>query len=352
MPYISADEFTNPILKKIASGDESIFSDAEGDEFNVTETTSGLRMAWRPLSLSCNNGHAGTVEQLLGLPGVLANAAASGNNALCRAAACGHLNIVNRLLEIPKVLDNAAAVSNLALRMAVHRNHRDVVNRLLDVPIVKVNSAFEGNYVLRWAANHGYLNLVNKLLEIPLVAATVASRNNFALCSAAQNSHSEVAYTLASMQWPRGVIDMPTDLRKCLPAIHQGAIIASGKKEFEDMTKCWIRGKPTNTTSEIHHPRHDEYTVAIRVDDGVALNIMQYAGCRNVIKEAANEDVTTEGINTLLYSSRLHKTFKAAYEAGQKEKKKRSGYGEGAMTIYRPNKSSKSRSVKTQPTTN
>ncbi|MBT4962631.1 MAG: hypothetical protein HOI53_01460 [Francisellaceae bacterium] len=40
------------------------------------------------------------------------------------------------------------------------------------------------------------------------------------------------------------------------------------------------------------------------------------------------------GMNTLLYSSRLHKTFQTAYKNGQKEDRERSGYGEGAMTVY------------------
>jgi len=37
MPYISADELTNPILKKIAAGDESVFVDAKDNEFNIDE---------------------------------------------------------------------------------------------------------------------------------------------------------------------------------------------------------------------------------------------------------------------------------------------------------------------------
>ncbi|MBT4963248.1 MAG: hypothetical protein HOI53_05265 [Francisellaceae bacterium] len=34
MPYISAEEFTSPILKKIADGDESVFSDVSDNDFN------------------------------------------------------------------------------------------------------------------------------------------------------------------------------------------------------------------------------------------------------------------------------------------------------------------------------
>ena len=59
MPFISAEELTNHILKKIASGDESVFLDAEDGGFNFQHE--GLS----PLSLACNNGHINIVNRFL-----------------------------------------------------------------------------------------------------------------------------------------------------------------------------------------------------------------------------------------------------------------------------------------------
>ena len=59
MPFISADQFTNPILKKIASGDESVFLDMEPHTFDVEENA--RYRTWRPLSLASNNGHISVV---------------------------------------------------------------------------------------------------------------------------------------------------------------------------------------------------------------------------------------------------------------------------------------------------
>ena len=232
MPYISAEEFTSPILKKIANGDESVFSGVPGNDFNLTEMAAYRE--WSPLFLACNNGN---------------------------------IHIVNRLLEIPAVATNAAA---------------------------------DNNYALRWAAEGGYF---------------------------------EIAHTLAKLQWPRGKIDMPYDLHQCLPAIHQGAIIYSGRKESENLVKCWIRGNPTNNTSDIHYPSHNESSqehVLIDINTAPRL-IMQYAGCIDVAREAGNESRADHVMNSLLYSSRLHKTFQTAYENGQRESRERLGYGDGAM---------------------
>ena len=64
--------------------------------------------------------------------------------------------------------------------------------------------------------------------------------------------------------------------------------------------------------------------------------IMQYAGCIDVAREAGNESIADHGMNSLLYSSRLHKTFQTAYENGQRESRERLGYGDGAVVVYNP----------------
>lgn len=43
-----------------------------------------------------------------------------------------------------------------------------------------------------------------------------------------------------------------------------------------------------------------------------------------------------QAMNTLLYFSRLHIRFRAAYEHGQKESRELSGYGNRAMIVYAP----------------
>jgi len=216
MPYISADKFKSPILKKIAEGDESIFSDASNDDFSVKEVVDIFSYEWSPLFLACNNGH---------------------------------VDIVKRLLQIPEIANNAAA---------------------------------NNNYALYWSARAGHLDIVKKLLQTPEVLENVSTNSNCALAVAAQEGRNEIAYTLSKIQWPRGVIDMPAYFHEFLPAIYYGSIIAFGKKEFEGMIKCWIKGKPTNNTSDIHYPGHDTSSKnLVRVDRYNAPRaIMQYAGCR------------------------------------------------------------------------
>jgi len=154
----------------------------------------------------------------------------------------------------------------------------------------------------------------------------------------------EIAYTLAKIQWPRGVVDMPDDLHEYLPVIYLGAVIASGMKEFEAMAKCWIKGAPVNNAADIHHPSRDTYSRdLVRIDKYNAPRIiMQYAGYRDVVNETEHENSIDYSMNTSLYSSSLHKTFQAAYEKGQKESQKenkeKAGYGEGAMVVHKPAK--------------
>ncbi|MBT4963942.1 MAG: ankyrin repeat domain-containing protein [Francisellaceae bacterium] len=431
MSFISEDKFTNPILKQIASGDESVFSGSPED-LDVEDVVHG--QTWRPLSLASNNGHLDIVIRLLEIPEVAENAAARDNEALfCaaqnrhinvvkrlldmpqvsdnaavddnfvlrfaarhsyislvnrlldipqvaanatvadnialrRAAQNGHINVVNRLLDIPRVAANAAARNNEALLLASINGLLSVVNRLLDIPRVAANAAADDNRVfrcssrsghisvvnrlleirqvaanaaarnneaLRVAAQNGHLNVINKLLEIPQVVGNAAARNNIALRSAVQNGHNEVAYVLAKLQWPRGVADMPDDLHGILPAIQREALLASGEKEAEGMVKCWVRGRPISSTSDIHYPSHEQgsHEVAARTPGVIFTNIMQHAGYRDVVEEAERESRAENVMKSLLYSRHLHKTFQAAYEKGRRE---REGYGEGAMVLYNP----------------
>jgi len=370
--YIPADEFTNPILKKIAEGDEAVFVDTAENAFDLTEEYEYKE--WSALAIACNNGHLNVVNKLLEIPKVVSKAENDRqNHSLCMAAENGHLKIVNKLLRIPGILAKSSANYNYsffvsaenghldvvirlleiervasyvrtnnyyALHMSSWNGHLDVLNRLLEIPDIAAHASSSNNRSLRGAAKNGHFDVVNRLLQMSNVVADIAYNDNEALCMAAQNSHREIAYTLAKIQWPRGVIDMPMDLHKCLPAIYQGAIIASGRKEFEGMVKCWIRGNPANNTNNIYYPGYESLSKdLVRIDKyNAPRTIMQYAGCKDVVKESESEIRVSYGMNTLLYSSWLHKRFQAAYEVGQKENKKRSGYGEGAMTIYSSNK--------------
>ena len=209
---------------------------------------------------------------------------------------------------------------------------------MLKIPGVSANATAVNNLALTMAAKNGHLHIVNRLLEIPAVATNTTATNDSSLRWAAEGGYFEIAHTLAKLQWPRGVIDMPDDFREYLPAIYQGAVIASDKKEFEGMVKCWIRGNPASNTSEIHYPCHDTSSRdLVRIDKYNAPHlIMQYAGRRDVVNEVKNEDRVNYGMNTLLYSYRLHQTFQTAYEDGQKESRERAGYGQGAMVAYNP----------------
>ncbi|MBT6538995.1 MAG: ankyrin repeat domain-containing protein [Francisellaceae bacterium] len=401
MPYISSDEFTSTVLKKIASGDTSVFLNTFFRDFDLTEKY--RQEEFDPLSLACNNGHLDVVnillempevvdnaaynynhalrvsaqngyldivKMLLEIPAVLSDATAMRNYSLFASASSGHINVVNRLLEIPEVLVHARDNCNYALRMAAENGHLNVVNRLLEIPGVIAAASAKDNYALRMAAENGHLNVVNRLLEIPWVIAAasanysnvlclvgqsghlnvinrlleipsiavhVSAYDNYALRISAKSGHNEVAYVLAKAQWPRGAVDMPTDLHQFLPGIYQGALIASARKEFEGLVKCWIRGRPSNNTSDVHFPGHDMVLDRARIDKyNAPRTIMQYAGCDDVAKEVDAENRIDYVMNTLLYSSRLHETFKIAYENGQKENKEREGYGGDAITMYNP----------------
>jgi len=258
MSYISADKFYSPILKKIATGDVSVFLDASNVELKVAESYRNVK--WRPLYLACNNGH---------------------------------LNVLNRLLEIPEVIVNATSLECYALRMAAENGHLNIVNRLLEIPQVLANAAAHDNYGLRASAHLGHLNVVRRLLEIPVVVVNAATGNHASLRMSSDNGYNEIAYIMAKIQWPRGAIDMPSYLHQYLPAIYQGAKIASGRQEFEGIVKCWIRGTSASNTNDIHYPSHDKPSQnLIRIDKYNAPRaIMQYAVCSMQYAVCSMQDV-------------------------------------------------------------
>ncbi|MBT4962636.1 MAG: hypothetical protein HON32_00500 [Francisellaceae bacterium] len=74
---------------------------------------------------------------------------------------------------------------------------------------------------------------------------------------------------------------------------------------------------------------HKEITIALNVY--INKNPDKY---RLQEKESQWERQLCKDFSIMMYSSRLHKKFQSAYESGQKEDRERSGYGEGAMTVY------------------
>ncbi|MBT4964037.1 MAG: hypothetical protein HON32_07640 [Francisellaceae bacterium] len=64
--------------------------------------------------------------------------------------------------------------------------------------------------------------------------------------------------------------------------------------------------------------------------------IMQHPECRDITGRAKKEDQAEQYMNTLMYSSYLHKVFQTAYKKGQQKNKEDNGYGEGAMVKYNP----------------
>ncbi|MBT6207849.1 MAG: ankyrin repeat domain-containing protein [Francisellaceae bacterium] len=402
MTIISASEFTNPIMKRIANGDESVFLDSSYDP-ELAENIDGkiwtqssiarhnnhpnissriftcdlicrdiedgkylnaLRVAAEAgflvlvdkilkipqifsntsaleksdaLRHASQNGHINVVNKLLEISAIFSNAANNNNYALRYAAKNGHLDVVEKLLEIPMIFDNAIAFDNYSLIESARSGNLDIVNTLLEIPEVFANAATKNNAALILAAANGHLSVVNRLLEIPQVSDNVSNNDSWALQLSAQGGHSEIAYILAKLQWPKGKTEMPEHLYEYLPEIYQGALIISGKKEFKQVIKCWVQGKPTQSTTQIHSPQKNKSSNNfVHIDQYNAPNfIMQYAGgCSSISNEIAKDIQLEQYLSSLLYSSYLHKTFQYAYKRGQKENKKHNGYNKGAMVEH------------------
>jgi hypothetical protein len=142
------------------------------------------------------DGDYKTVEELLKIKEVKAQAAEYNNDALQMAADKGHLEVVKLLLDIPAVKENAAAWNNRALRLAASNGHLEVVKLLLDIPAVKEDAAAWNNQALRLATDQGHLELVKLLLDIPAVKENAAVENNRLLRLAVDRGHLEVVKVL------------------------------------------------------------------------------------------------------------------------------------------------------------
>ena len=285
-------------------------------------------------------GDLKVVNRLLKINEVRANTAVDDNQALRMAAFHGHLEVVNRLLEINEVSANAAISNNQALRWSTGRGHQAVVKRLLEIEAVRLNATARNNCALRWAAKNGHLAVVNHLLEIAEVRANTAAEDNQALRLAAENGHSEVAHAIAKAQWPLGKQDMPDSLFDLLPSIRKGALLFSGKNEAKRLLFCWMQKKPHSKTSHLYSPYATTLTEA-PVGKYNTFNIASYIeeNEKDLWGEEKAEDCkkrACDGMEHLLYSSRLHSLFQTAYERGKAKTKAHHGYGEGAMVVYQP----------------
>ena len=297
------------------------------------------------LRRAAGNGHLKVVNRLLEIAEVMRHAAAMNNDALRdalrRAVRYGHPAVVNRLLEIAEVRMHAAADNNYALISAVWNGHIKVVNRLLRIPEVSANVAADNdNTALVSAAGNGHLKVVKRLLEIAEVRANAAAWNNYALSMAAENGHSEVAHAIAKAQWPWGKQDMPDSLFHFLPRIRKGALLFSGKNEAKRLLFCWMQKKPHSKTSHLYSPYATTLTEA-PVGKYNAFNIASYIeenekDLWGKEKAADCKKRACDGMENLLYSSRLHSLFQTAYERGKAKTKTHHGYGEGAMVVYQP----------------
>ena len=85
-------------------------------------------------------------------------------NGLIRAANEGHTETVNRLLAIDAIMAQATSFDNYALRLAAWNGHTEIVNRLLEIDAVVKQAAADDNAALRAAARKGHTETVKILL--------------------------------------------------------------------------------------------------------------------------------------------------------------------------------------------
>jgi ankyrin repeat protein len=206
MPSIEAEMFTNPLMKRIAVGDETAVDAMTETDLNMEEFVEYrvcTHRVYTPLNLASDNGHLDIVERLLQIDAVRDNAAAFNNRALINAAGNGHLNIVERLLQIDAVRYNAAALDNRAMFAAAANGHLNVIERLLQIETVSENAATENNIALYAAAGNGHLNIVERLLQIETVRENAAACRNGALYNAAISGHLDIVERLLQIDTVR-----------------------------------------------------------------------------------------------------------------------------------------------------
>jgi ankyrin repeat protein len=182
------------------------------------------------LRYAAKNGHTQVVRRLLEYDDVVLDLAINENQALREAARYGHKEIVSILLQYNNVVENVAVHYNEALEEAARNGHIEVIDQLLKHKAVVENIAAFSNGALRAAAENGHIAVVNRLLEYPSVIDNITAIDNYALTKSSENRHYEISYILANKQWPRGLKDLPVNLRDYIPAIRLGEKIVTEKK--------------------------------------------------------------------------------------------------------------------------
>ena len=142
---------------------------------------------------------------------------------------------------------------------------------------------------MREVARYGHLAIVNRLLEIQEVRDNAYAFGNNALLRAVENNHPQVAHLLASVQWPRGVKDIPKSLqKKCLAVIQEGARLSSSEKAVRGVLISAYLGKGTRSHRLFSLP------------EGPVCKIAEYVGIDRPLDEQ-NDQAHTVSLNKALF---------------------------------------------------
>jgi ankyrin repeat protein len=283
------------------------------------------------LAVSLQNGHLNVVNRLLQIDAVREIAIVGFYSNLVYSAYTGNLNYVERLLQIDGIIDYVANDNNYVLRSAAENGHLNVVERLLQVDKIR-DAAAANNNVLIYAVRNGHLNVVNRLLQIDAIRENASANNNIALRSAAQNRHSEISYILARLKWPNGIKDIPQNLRWCIPAIRQGAMIVKTKEEsLKEATQIfrWLQeGYIPTSRKDLYLPpmlSSKKLQETITTPFPIMNLINEYAGTKRDVDTSrpTTEELTmisVRGLNLLRESSSImNRLEKARTEREERE---------------------------------
>ena len=168
---------------------------------------------------------------------------------------------------------------------------------------------------MRWnaitiASAFGHSDIVNRLLEIQEVRDNAHALGNDALLRAVENNHPQVAHLLASVQWPRGVKDMPKSLQKnCLAVIQEGVRLSSSEKAVRGVLVSAYLGKDTCSLCLFSLPADPACKIAkatgspclFSLPADPVCKIAEYVGIDRPLDELVNDQARTVSLNKALF---------------------------------------------------
>lgn len=232
--------------------------------FSVCNNHTGSLLKYYHLARAIEKGHANTAEWILGFKSVKSKAHFECNLCLNHAVTINDFNLTKKLLEIPSVLNfffsqwggtplslsvingsidmfkfllgfedvhqMGAGYFESAVNSAAQYGRAEMLNTLINTGLAY--PSLSDNYALRIASLKGKKNIVEILLNVSEVKKNIGARSSEALMYAHDNEHYEIAYILASAQWPEG-LDSYNSKREYLPTIRKGKQLAIATQELE-----------------------------------------------------------------------------------------------------------------------